>query len=144
MEPFCNAKVADDPGKVDFRETGGLGVVKVVHAVPDRLQDAVICVSTCKAHVRLSTHEAKGVTPIPAPTSRTVSYLKKSSEALPNGPSTMTRGRTRLIGGFVAVPITLPPAASASSFLSLESKSQPTALARAVVKSPTTRIWTEM
>lgn len=32
--------------------------------------------------------EAKGVTPIPAPTSTATSYWKTSSQTVPNGPST--------------------------------------------------------
>jgi len=39
VEPFCYAKVTDDPGEVDLGETSGLGVVEVVHAVPDGLED---------------------------------------------------------------------------------------------------------
>lgn len=84
--------------------------------------------------------DAKGVTPIPAPTSITASYLKKSSLALPKGPSTMTLGRVLFKGGLASVPITVPPLFS-FSFLP---KSAPTAFARAVVKSPATRMWTEM
>ena len=89
------------------------------------------------------TYEAKGVTPIPAPTRSTVSYFKKSSEAEPNGPSTMIRGNTRFRGGFVLVPTTLPPG-SFSLFSLFLSKSQPSALAKSRVKSPTTRMCTEM
>lgn len=120
-------------------------VVEVVHAVPDTLQDPV---DISQPHARLMhacTHEANGVTPIPAPTSKTVSYFRKSSLALPKGPSTMTRGKILLIAGFVLVPTTFPPAGRPfSPFSGLLSKSHPTALASADVKSPTTRIWTEM
>ena len=91
--------------------------------------------------------DAKGVTPIPAPTKSTVSNyiphqfplsprdesskrtLRKSSLALPNGPSTITRGKTRLIGGFACVPTTL--GFSLSPPLGLASKSQPRAFERA-------------
>ena len=38
--------------------------------------------------------DAKGVTPVPAPTSKTVSNLKILSSALPNGPSMKTRGKS--------------------------------------------------
>jgi hypothetical protein len=87
-------------------------------------------------------HEAKGVTPIPPPTSKTVSNFEKSSLALPKGPSTITRGSVALREGLYLVPITLPPAAeSLSPFFLL--KSQPQDLARAVVKSPLTEIWTD-
>lgn len=90
------------------------------------------------------THEAKGVTPIPAPTNKTVSNLAKSSLALPKGPSTITRGRVTLSGGLVLVPMTLPPAASFLSPLPLSlEKLQPQALAKAVVKSPLTEMCTD-
>lgn len=108
--------------------------------------------------------DANGVTPIPAPTRSTVSYyksnhlgnlngheikgsltFKKSSLALPKGPSTMTRGKTRLIrAGLALVFTTTSPSFLSPRFSSLASKSQPRALANAVVKSPTTRMWTEM
>lgn len=89
-------------------------------------------------------YEAKGVTPIPAPTNNTVSNLVKSSLALPNGPSTMTRGSVILMGGLVLVPRTLPPAISLSPLPPLLfKKSHPQALARAVVKSPFTEMWTD-
>jgi len=39
MEPFGGAKVTDDPHEVDLGETSWLGVVEVVHAIPDRLED---------------------------------------------------------------------------------------------------------
>lgn len=35
VEPFCSAKVTDDPDEVDLGETGGLRVVEVIHPVPD-------------------------------------------------------------------------------------------------------------
>jgi hypothetical protein len=79
------------------------------------------------------------VTPIPAPTNSTVSKFKKFSLALPNGPSTMTRGRIRLSGGFAEVPTTLPPAGGAA-FAPFSGKSHPRALAKVPVKSPTIRI----
>lgn len=40
MEPLGAAKVPDDPSEVDLGETSRLGIVQVVHAVPDRLQNA--------------------------------------------------------------------------------------------------------
>ena len=40
VEPFSSAEVTDDPDEVDFGKTSWLGVVEVVHAVPDRLEDA--------------------------------------------------------------------------------------------------------
>jgi len=39
VEPFGSPKVADDPGKVDFGEASRLGIIKVVHSVPNRLED---------------------------------------------------------------------------------------------------------
>lgn len=94
--------------------------------------------------------EAKGVTPIPAPTRTLASNLKTSSEALPKGPSTckafiicchqfersestMTRGRTRLIGG-----VTTAAPAPFEAFSPVFGRSQPRASASARVKSPTT------
>ena len=89
-----------------------------------------------------NTHEANGVTPIPAPISKTVSNFKKSSLALPNGPSTITRGRLVTLGWFVSVPTIIPPAGMSpiSSLAPSAGKSQPTAFAKAFVKSPLTRM----
>jgi hypothetical protein len=42
VEPFCTAEIADDPGEVHLGEACGFRVVHVVHAVPNRLQNAVI------------------------------------------------------------------------------------------------------
>jgi len=39
VEPFGTTKVSDDPGEVDFGEAGRLGIVEVVHSVPNRLED---------------------------------------------------------------------------------------------------------
>jgi len=39
VEPLGCTEVTDDPGEVDFGESGGFGVSEVVHAVPDRLED---------------------------------------------------------------------------------------------------------
>ena len=39
VEPFGTPKVSDNPGKVDFGEASGLGIVEVVHSVPNRLED---------------------------------------------------------------------------------------------------------
>lgn len=41
VEPLRRAEVTDDPGEVDLRQARRLRLVEVVHAVPDRLQDAV-------------------------------------------------------------------------------------------------------
>ena len=94
--------------------------------------------------------EAKGVTPIPAPTRTAISYLNTSSDALPNGPSMNTRGRILLSDGsrsraeaFWSRPTTAEIPRPGRSLLSVP-KLQPTAAARAVVKSPTHRMWTEM
>jgi hypothetical protein len=99
------------------------------------------------SNLEKNTHEAKGVTPIPAPTRSTVSYFKKSSDAEPKGPSTMMRGRMRFTDGLTSVPTTLPPAASFSLFSPFPplflSKSQPSDLANSRVKSPTTRMCIE-
>jgi hypothetical protein len=35
VEPFGTPKVSDDPSEVDFGETGGFGIVQVVHSVPN-------------------------------------------------------------------------------------------------------------
>jgi hypothetical protein len=40
MKPLGRAIVADNPGKVDLGEPGRLGVMQVIHAIPDRLQDS--------------------------------------------------------------------------------------------------------
>ena len=40
VEPLGASKVADDPSKVDFGEASRLGIVEVVHSVPNRLEDA--------------------------------------------------------------------------------------------------------
>ena len=76
--------------------------------------------------------EAKGVTPLPAPTSTAISYLNTSSEALPNGPSMNNGGRMRLSVGSMSGPLlsefTPTTADPAFPFLSgLRSKLQPTA-----------------
>ena len=75
VEPFGGAEVTDDPGEVDLGQTSGLRAVEVVQAVPDRLQDTGRKSRQQKhmPEIRVKTHEAKGVTPIPAPTRRTVS-----------------------------------------------------------------------
>lgn len=39
MEPFGRTEIADHPDEVDFGEAGGRRVVKVVHAVPNVLED---------------------------------------------------------------------------------------------------------
>ena len=41
VEPLRRAEVTDNPGEVDLRQARRLRLVKVVHAVPDRLQDAI-------------------------------------------------------------------------------------------------------
>lgn len=116
--------------------------VEIIHAVPDRLQNPVVKSSemNIRSHNGKPSHtyEAKGVTPIPPPTSSTVSYFKKSSLALPNGPSTIILGRTRLTGGGTTWGTeTSAPFSPLRGFLS---RSHPSALASAPVKSPTTRM----
>lgn len=39
VEPFCCTEITNDPDEVDLGETRGLGVMEVVHAVPDRFED---------------------------------------------------------------------------------------------------------
>jgi hypothetical protein len=108
--------------------------------------------------------DANGVTPMPAPTSSTVSNLLKSSEADPNGltcrwvrgvtflrrvrarnatqpthPSTSTLGSFRCKGKptiFPAFPGS--PFAEGSGGFFVDGKSQPRAWAKAVVQSPST------
>ena len=41
VEPFGTTKVSDDPGEIDFGETSGLGIVQVVHSIPNRLEDPI-------------------------------------------------------------------------------------------------------
>ena len=93
--------------------------------------------------------EANGVTPIPAPTRTATSYLKTSSDALPNGPSMKTRGNTFLIEGSTSSIGELLSMLTTADFpafclLPRSSKLHPTALASALVKFPTQRICTEM
>ena len=75
VEPLRTAEVTDDPGKVDLGQARRLRVVEVVQAVPNRLQDSArTIISDVKiGQMNLYAHEANGVTPIPAPTRRTVS-----------------------------------------------------------------------
>ena len=40
MEPLGGAKVSDDPGEIHFGEASRLGIVEVVHSVPNRLEDS--------------------------------------------------------------------------------------------------------
>jgi hypothetical protein len=81
---------------------------------------------------------------MPAPTRTAISYLNTSSEALPKGPSRWIGGRIRRIGedwlGFEVSVFRLMiwDLARLSA-----SKVQPTALERALVKSPAQRTWTE-
>jgi hypothetical protein len=70
------------------------------------------------------------VTPIPAPTNTLTSNLKTSSEAEPNGPSTMTRGRMVFNAGVMTVDEITPFDLDAVM-------SHPKAAAKALVKSPT-------
>ena len=39
VEPFGTPEVSDDPSEVDFGEASVFGIVKVVHPIPDRLED---------------------------------------------------------------------------------------------------------
>jgi hypothetical protein len=39
VEPFGRAKVSNDPDKVDLAQTGLFAMTKVVHSIPDRLED---------------------------------------------------------------------------------------------------------
>ena len=143
VEPLGGAKVADHPREVDLcsarsafataRRTGhgtlerrvGLELLKLFirYQIDLRILEQIIN-KYGRCQPPSLTHEAKGVTPIPAPTSSTVSYFKKSSEAEPNGPSTMTRGSTRFRGGFVLVPTTLPPGSFRPCRSSCQSRSR--------------------
>lgn len=135
VEPFCGAEVTDDPDEVNLGETGGLRVVEAVHPVPDGLEDrgegcnTNACTNEKYRLVLVGVSKATFDKCLAG--TRT---FKKSSEALPNGPSTMTRGSTLLTGG-LAAPVTCLPL-----FSSLASKSQPRALAKSEVKSPTIRM----
>eukprot|EP00732_Lithocolla_globosa_P003751 Lithocolla_globosa_v1_NODE_3141_length_1752_cov_1619.678445.p2 type:complete len:103 gc:universal NODE_3141_length_1752_cov_1619.678445:525-833(+) len=71
--------------------------------------------------------EEKGVTPIPAPTKILTSNLNTSPEAVPKGPSRRIWGSETLTGS--------------PSDLFFSPKVHPKRLARAVVQSPTTRMW---
>lgn len=74
VEPLRGAEVTDDPGEVDLRQARRLRLVEVVHAVPDRLQDAIPQLMSIAQYGKWEiTYEANGVTPIPAPTNKTVS-----------------------------------------------------------------------
>jgi hypothetical protein len=42
VEPFRTSEITNNPCEVNLGQTSGLGVVEVVHAVPDRLQDPVM------------------------------------------------------------------------------------------------------
>jgi hypothetical protein len=39
VEPLGSSKVSDDPSEVDFGEARRLGIIEVVHSVPNRLED---------------------------------------------------------------------------------------------------------
>ena len=39
VEPFSAPEVSNDPSEVDFGEASRLGIVEVVHSVPNRLED---------------------------------------------------------------------------------------------------------
>src|SRR6185312_3636068 len=86
---------------------------------------------------------AKGVTPIPAPTSMATSNLNTSSDALPYDPSIITLGNEFFKSG--VMDISTPDAVLRTSLLRLfsSSKLQPNLLANSLVKSPTTLMCTE-
>lgn len=82
VEPFGCAIITNNPCEVDLGQSGGLRVVQIVHAIPNGLEDAAKGERKEKKkhqylHINIGqkfwTDEAKGVTPIPAPTRRTVS-----------------------------------------------------------------------
>ena len=39
VEPLGTSKVSDDPSEVDFGEARRLGIIEVIHSVPNRLED---------------------------------------------------------------------------------------------------------
>ena len=50
VKPFGTPKVPDDPSEVDFGEASMLGIVEVVHSIPDRLEDpAITAISTASS-----------------------------------------------------------------------------------------------
>jgi len=39
VEPFGRSKVSDNPDEIDFAQAGLLAAAKVIHTVPNRLED---------------------------------------------------------------------------------------------------------